>query len=121
MRWPVKRFEHFFHRFLIREACDELRTARDRMLLAIDCNPNWDNKEALPARRERIEGIHRSYKEGVEFLWGTLSGNRERSKQPDPMESDPLFRSLRDQAYEMSTSIGPPVPEEAGRGAALIG
>lgn len=124
MHWPAKRFPHFFHRFLIRRACDELRDSRDRMLLAVEANPVWwrgeDQDQAAEARRQRVDAIHQSYKAGVEYLWGTLSGKRERSQEPDPMETDPLFRPLRNQAYEMAESVGPPIPEEAGKGAALI-
>jgi hypothetical protein len=123
MRWPARRFPNFFHRFLVRRACDELKDERDRMLLAIECNPVWwegDPDKMADGRRRRADAVHRSYKAGVEYLWGTIDGKRERSEEPDPMESDPLFRPLRDQAYQMADGIGPPVPEQAGMGAALI-
>lgn len=121
MRWPVLRFEEFFERHRLRRAREQLDRERDMMVTAINANSFWDEtKEAREAKVERVGNIQQSWKRGVEILYSKITGV-ELPKEPDPMEDDPLFRPLGKQASDLATTVGRPVADEEGAGAALMG
>lgn len=119
MRWPALRFERFFERHLCRKAIAQLTHERDLMITAIAANPTWDEKDNREARDERLRNINESLKEGIEFLHS--GAKRKRSSADEQMESDPLFRPLRNRAFDLGQQVSRPVAPEEGMGAQLIG
>jgi hypothetical protein len=114
--WPWRRFEAFFARHLVRKAAEEMARRRDLELAAISANTNWDDKENQDIRRQKVEAINEGYKQGVEILYGT----REPENEPDPIESDPLFRTLRSQGESLRAGVAAPQLAEAGLGRQVL-
>lgn len=121
MRWPVLRFERMFELHMARKGAGELKRERDMMIAALTGNSVFDETaEGVKVRNDRIERIQRDYKEGVEYLYSLLEGGEPTEQQPDPMESDPLFRPLRNRAVALGEQVSRPVVPEEGMGAPLL-
>lgn len=106
MRWPWRRFEVFFDRHLRRKSRLAIEAQRDALIAAINANSNYDGKENVELKKERIESIDESAKSAIESLYGATQ------PREDDFGDDPLFKSLR--------QSGKPVMEQAGQGREML-
>lgn len=114
--WPWRRFEACFARHLARKAADGLTHQRDLMLAALSANTNMDMKENQEVYQSKIDAINKGWKHAVEILYGT----RQLEVAEDPLETDPLFRSLRNQGSSLRAGVAAPAPKEAGLGQRIL-
>lgn len=114
-RWPWRRFEGMFRRHLLRKAREELTRLRDLRIAAIDANMNFDSKENVEAKRERIEGYQKACEEGIRILYA-----KQAPEEVDPVEEDPLFAPLKKRATVLHAEINQPLVKEAGMGRQLL-
>jgi hypothetical protein len=83
------------------------------MIIAINANSNYDGKENAKAKEDRIRAITEAARDEVEQIYAAIDPKR--TKAPDPFETDPLFRPLR-----QNQPLGKPVMNEAGMGRQIL-
>ena len=120
MGWPWRRFEAMFTRHLFRKAREQATAQKDLMIAAINANMNYDGKDALEAKQERIKAIHDSWADIMESLQvGAEPISQQEQQAIDQVyEEDPLFRGARAMRTEAQQGVTLP---EAGMGQKLLG